>query len=368
MNDFCASTSIDTKYKMSNHSKTQTRADRRETVSTENIVNAEDKGDEEENGTTSETESGRNDKGFVKGSYIDLQNDERIPELVAANPDKLRAAIDNEHWAFQCVATVASCFLVYSISNYAPYLDVDMAQAIVITLVLATFPQLAAPAGVGAFAGMAGQGTIPSYAWLSLLSLLATGLWQVFVHFKVALGFGGRLGMCVFISMNATLLVFAIPSGKVPWSFYGDASQLWSTSLEVEPSCVAVAACVFISIAAGYVRLKAEIPLNPIQTPTTISLLCMLIVEPTGYQYTKEVFGGLAAGAFVAMASEKYLPDVLSFGIAGFIAGLWILLLKPFFLEFSGKTGFTAFCGFCTYLVLARAMLFGGKIVKRSEQ
>ena len=85
-------------------------------------------------------------------------------------------------------------------------------------------------------------------------------------------------------------------------------------------------------------------------------------------RYTAQIDAGLAVGSFVAMASEQYLPTVFDFGGAGFLAGLWILFLDPFFLDFGGKKGFTSFCGFATYMVLSRLLVGRAPLAKQDEE
>uniref|UniRef100_A0A7S4K8C6 Uncharacterized protein n=1 Tax=Odontella aurita TaxID=265563 RepID=A0A7S4K8C6_9STRA len=291
---------------------------------------------------------------FVLDNYVEYADDTNIPRLRGKNEVKILAAIRSSHWVVLCAVVTASCFLTYSLSNHEPFLRADLSQAIVVTLVLATLPEVAASAGAGAFAGMAGMAAIPNYGWLSLLALVVSVIWLSFHRFKILVGCGGRLGTCAFISMNVTVALVGMPSGAISWSLYGDGSKLWSDRLELIPSILTVAACTFLSAVGGAVRLKSKIPLNPVQAPTAIALLCMLILEPTGFSYTGHIDAGLAVGSFVAMASEQYLPSVLDFGAAGFLAGLWILFLDPFFLDFGGKKGFTSFCGFATYVSISK--------------
>lgn len=294
---------------------------------------------------------------FVLDNYIEYNDDTKIPRLRGkATNNKLLAAIHESHWAVLVAVLSASCFMTYSLSNHAPYLRSDLSQAIVITTVLATFPEVAASSGAGAYSGMVGLDVIPNYGWLALLCVVVSMVWILFHHFKILVGCGGRLGTCAFISMNITTILFVMSTGTVPWSLYGDSSQLWSERLDVVPSILTVVASTFLSAISGAVRLKSEIPLNPIAPPTTIALICMLILEPTGFIYTDQVDAGLAVGSFVAMASDQYLPSVLDFTGAGFTAGLWILFLDPFFLDFGGKKGFTSFCGFATYVVVSRIL------------
>jgi hypothetical protein len=311
------------------------------------------------NDTLSDGALSATEYNFVLDNYIEYNDDTKIPRLRGrATNNRLLEAIHDSHWGVLIAVVTSSCFMTYSLSNYSPFLRADVSQAIVITFLLATFPEVAASSGAGSFAGMVGLEVIPNHGWLTLLALVVSGVWMLFYHYKILVGCGGRLGTCAFISMNITNILFVMSSGTVPWSLYGDASQLWSDRLEIVPSILTVVASTFLSTAGGAVRLKSEFPLNPVAPPTTIALLCMLILEPTGFRYTDQVDAGFAVGSFVAMASYQYLPSVLDFAGAGFTAGLWILVLDPFFLSFGGKKGFTSFCGFATYVALSR-MLWG---------
>lgn len=297
------------------------------------------------------------DYNFVLDNYVEYSDDTKIPRLRGKDVDKLLEAIHSSHPIMLCVFATLSCFLTYSISNHTPFLRADISQALVLCLVLATFPEVAASAGAGAFAGMAGSTAIPNFWWLALLALNTSVVWTFFHRHKVLSGCGGRLGTCAFVAMNITAVVFGMPFGAIPWSLYCDnigSTNLWIGRLELVPSLLTVVASAFLSAVGGFVRLRAKIPLNPVQAPTTIALVCMLVLEPTQYRYIAEIDAGLAVGSFVAMASEQHLPTVMDFGTAGFLAGLWILLLDPFFLEFGGKKGFTSFCGFVSHVLLSK--------------
>lgn len=295
------------------------------------------------------------DYNFVLDNYIEYADNTPIPRLRGkAERNKLLAAIHSSHWAVLCTIVTGGCFLTYAMVHHSPFLRADLSQAIVITIVIATFPEIAASSGAGAFAGMASDVAIPNFAWLALLALVTSAIWMLFHRFKILVGCGGRLGTCAFIAMNLTVALVAMPSGAVPWSLYGDSNRLWSGRIELVPSILSVLSSTFLSAAAGAVRLKSEIPLNPVAPSTTIALVCMLILEPTGFVYTGQMDAGFAVGSFVGMASDQYLPTILDFAGAGFISGLWILLLEPFFIGFGGRKGFTSFCGFTTYVGIMR--------------
>ncbi len=82
----------------------------------------------------------------------------------------------------------------------------------------------------------------------------------------------------------------------------------------------------------------------------------MFILEPATSSQLKQISNGLAVGSFVSMASTQNLPTILDFMAAGFVGGLFLLLLDPFFSGFGGRDGFSSFCGF-TLWISARKLL-----------
>jgi hypothetical protein len=103
----------------------------------------------------------------------------------------------------------------------------------------------------------------------------------------------------------------------------------------------------------GAFRLHANVPVNPVLVPCTLALFFMMIVNGTEYENRSTLYNGFAVGAYVAMTSEARLPSIAAFFIAGTFAGLWGLILSPYFLCFGGKSGFTAMIGYSTYYVLS---------------
>ena len=99
-------------------------------------------------------------------------------------------------------------------------------------------------------------------------------------------------------------------------------------------------------------------PLNPIQIPTNISVFVMLWYESIPgltSLYRFYIGQGVVIGSFVAMGStDKYLPTLWDYTLAGFVAGLWGLFWIPFFKGFGGKLGMIACCGFSTYILLKK--------------
>lgn len=113
------------------------------------------------------------DYNFVLDNYIEYADGTHIPRLRGkAEKNKLLAAIHSSHWAVLCSIVTAGCFLTYAMTNHSPFLRADISQAIVITVVLATFPEIAASSGAGAFAGMASEVAIQILVGWHFLRLL----------------------------------------------------------------------------------------------------------------------------------------------------------------------------------------------------
>jgi hypothetical protein len=301
---------------------------------------------------------------LVIDDYIEDHNYDKIPHIHGSSR---LDQIEVFHWRFtitphrrmilrnlaDAFTVISSCFLTFSISNHEPFLSAVISQAVVITMVLVAFPELSAASAVGAFAGMASSAAVIDYGWLCLLSIIVSIVWFIYNYYELLVGFGGRIGTCVFASMNIFSLI-AMASGAVPWSLYGDAKVLWSQQLDSTAAILCVVAATLLSGISGAIRLHCGVPLNPIQVPTLLVLSSMLILEPATASQLKQIGNGLATGSFVAMASTQHLPTILDFGGAGFVAGLFVLLIDPFFNGFGGKDGFAAFGGFTTYMVLSK--------------
>ena len=278
-----------------------------------------------------------------------------INKFLANLYKSMQQQVIEAHWYIQGVAILGCALLTYSLSNQdSSSLHLQLATMVVIVLSGATHPQLITPSACGAFAGGQLQSsTIPSYLWLLVLSFVVFLTWMFVSYKKIWVGYSGRLGTTVFVAMNITMLFGLGPSSAVPWGQYGDLENLWVSNLHVEACFLYIASVVVLSVVAGWTRLNAATPVNPVLIPCAIALLFMLIVRSTGaeekYEHTTSIYNGVAVGAYVAMASDARIPTARSFGLAGVFASLWGLLLIPFFRGFGGKGGFIAFLGCCTY-------------------
>ena len=298
---------------------------------------------------------------LVIDDYIEDHNYDEIPHI-HGDHDYLKKKFkitprgeDLLKFLAEVFAVISSCFLTYTISNHEPFLPAVISEAVVIMIALSSFPEISAASAAGAFAGMASSEAIINYGWLCLLSIVVSVMWLIFNRYKLLVGFGGRIGTCAFISMNIVSLI-AMISGKVPWTLYGNVNELWPQRLELTTSILSVIAAALLSGSAGAIRLYSRVPLNPIQAPTLLVLVSMFILEPATGSQLKQISNGLAVGSFVSMASTQNLPTILDFMAAGFVGGLFLLLLDPFFSGFGGRDGFSSFCGF-TLWISARKLL-----------
>ena len=118
-----------------------------------------------------------------------------------------------------------------------------------------------------------------------------------------------------------------------------------------EDSLYSLVACVFLAATAGYWRLLAKVPVNPVLLPTAWALFCMLgsSLFDRHNTYNASLLDGFAVGAYVGMSSLDKLRSFSSFAGAGFAAGAWIVVGRPFCLGFGGKSGFTAMLGVVSF-------------------
>ena len=292
------------------------------------------------------------------GAYYDNHNNEMIPELVEATPPedktkedkwihRLQKLIAKADPRMQILSTVSACLLTHALINHQPHVDLQIITMLLVTLCGATFPHLITAVGCGVYAGSVSSETIPSYAWVVLLGFITALIWQLVSSNRWILGFSGRLGATAFFSMNLTgLIVFGVDR-TVSFDRYGSFDSVqWS----LEEAFVSLLACIFLSCSAGYFRLIANVPVNPVLVPSAWALFCMLLTSCTDYQFVPSILGGYAVGAYVAMVSETRLSRTWQFAIVGCIAGMWNVLFQPLFLGFGGKGGFTAMVGYSTYL------------------
>jgi hypothetical protein len=328
--------------------------------------------------------------------YTEFHNDLEIPTLggikiqEADDPDhpdhpdrenytnKVRQMISDGDIPIQALSLLIGCYFTYTITLYIDCINAVVAQAITLALACSAYPQLSASIGVGVFAGMTSL-VQTNYGWLTMYIVITIILWLLVFHkYKFLVGFGGRLGTCAFIGQNITQLIMigisSLPSSTLnsTWSSsYGSLSSLWSTSIltneEGNENMIYVGllfgGITINTVITGLIATTSKIPLNPIQAPTNISLFVMLIFESiypnsnNDNNYKQIFVEGVAIGAFLSMASIKYLPTVYDFILSGFCCGLWTLFFIPFFNGFGGKLGAMSCLGFCTYILLKKIIL-----------
>jgi hypothetical protein len=300
----------------------------------------------------------RQPKPVTFGAYYDTHNDEMIPELrrvesktEVVGAQRLQKLINNAPPVVRMVATNLACILTHAVMKAHPGLDFQVMTMILVTLCGSTLPHLITAVACGVYAGSVTANTLPSYPWVILLAFFTSIVWQVVSTFKLMLGFSGRLGASAFMGMNFTAVIAFAASPSVDYDRYGNLDQLWDDTTW-EEALVTIAACVFLASSASYFRLIATVPVNPVLVPSAWALFCMFLMSLADYEHNPSIFGGFAVGAYVAMAAESRLPNVGYFATVGLIAGFWIIFLKPFFLGFGGKSGFTAMVGYSSFLTV----------------
>ena len=292
------------------------------------------------------------------------------------------------HWAFQVAGTILSCFWTYALINGNDHDDGrrqddddddtnawnrDVQIVIMVVLVLtgvAVGPiHLFAPVGVGVFAGAVPRSVVPTYTALLVLSVVSAVVWRLVAYTQFLAGAGGRMGTTTFIAMNLTAIFFLIPFGHMPdgWNAFG--SPNWTTGgddtfFEWDKAVVLVCSTTFLSVAGAAIRIRAAASqkgmttaVHPFLTPCAVALASDLVVAAaatttaTGSRLAPTAYLGFSVGSYVAMAAlTKNLPhNEVDFFLAGLVAGLMGVLIDPFFVDFAGKAGLTAFLGYSTY-------------------
>ena len=309
-------------------------------------------------------------KQVTFGAYYDTHNDEIIPELrhveLATDRDeansksfdrRIQKLINDAPPLVQMAATFLGSTLMYAIMqsqrHQAGDLDGQILTMILVTLCGSTVPHLITAFACGVYAGSVSSATLPSYGWVILLGVITSIVWQIVSTYKLMLGFSGRLGASAFTGMNLTAIIAFGVSPSVDFTRYGNFNELWG-NITFEEALVTVLACVFLASTASYFRLIATVPVNPVLVPSACALCCMILISLIDYKYNPNIFGGFAVGSYVAMAAESRLPNLKYFATVGLVAGLWIVVLQPFFLGFGGKSGFTAMVGYSTCLIVQK--------------
>jgi len=304
------------------------------------------------------TQSGRH----VVKEYTELHNDEHIAYTVMKGPGlrnkaaiKIAAAARDAHWLVQCMAMYTAAFLTHRYAHTGPKVGGNLAQATVVILACQIAPQLSAPSAMGAYLGISSTDVIPRLEWLAVLCALGCVTWLLVSHFKVLVGFGGRIGITAFLTCHALQLLLAMPLGSVPWVRYGDVNTLWDATITAQKAVASLAGASFSATLAKLLRDTGGALENPITGATVASLLCFLTLSSLPEcRAMDDWMNGIGVGSFVGMASTERLPTTNAFTLAGLLAGCSALLLSPFCQGWAGFQGTAAFLGCASTLGLLR--------------
>jgi hypothetical protein len=320
---------------------------------------------------TIKNEASREDNSRpAEGKKNDETAEKNKDDTTSAISEIIYKAWRESHWAFQVVATITACFWTYALMNgngndndVVVQWDAQIVIMVVLVLTGVACPvDMFAPVGVGVFAGAVPRSSVvPTYTALLVLSLVSAVVWRIVAYTRFLAGFGGRMGTTTFLAMNITAVFFLIPFGYMPggWNSYGQPN--WTTgsdhTFDWDTAIVLVCSTTFLSVAGASFRIqaqKATPALHPFLTPCAVALACDLLVAaatPANHRLlASSAYLGFSVGSYVAMAALSNLPhNEADFFVAGLAAGLIGVLIEPFFVEFAGKAGFTAFLGYSTY-------------------
>ncbi|CAE8592616.1 unnamed protein product [Polarella glacialis] len=298
---------------------------------------------------------------------MDLHNDDLLPVATTVRkrdllPRKLKACLADGHWILQCLSLWIGAFLTHLYSNDGKKVGGNLAQATLVTLCCHLAPQLSAPFAMGAYIGVVSDEILPGNQWLCLLCLVGTCFWRLMSHFKLLVGFSGRLGFAAFVSCHITQVAILIPADVVHYQkgsllsdvlFFGKA-QVWDPTPRWQPIFTGLVAATYGAVQSKFLRDLGGSLENPITAATSGALLCFIVLTVTGWSYAEVAMNGIAVGSFVGMASLELLPTTWSFALVGLLAGCFIPLLEPVWQGWSGKQGTCAFLGCCVFLAARR--------------
>lgn len=280
--------------------------------------------------------------------YLEAHNEESVPfwrrtstrkgDVAAAWGDSF---FDGSSLLVQNVAIIVSAYLTHAVAFFdgifpVPF-GVFLSYAVVSTLGSTSMPQLAAAWNVGVFIGMAGVVTVPNWWWYTLLVAFVLGIWAIFVRFKVLVGYGGRLGTCVFIAHNLVVAI-VVAAGAAPQDLYASSSRTYALVTWKLALCLLVTSPAAALLALYFRRLGHSME-NPVTGGNASALLLMLVVasvtqhvQPDASEHTADALKGLSVGSFVGMAStDKLSGGAGDFALASMFAVGFTMLFAPFF-------------------------------------
>ncbi|CAE7227566.1 CAPN15 [Symbiodinium necroappetens] len=274
-----------------------------------------------------QTDDGGRAHTLILEEYEELHNDDRMFEARHFALGNLAAKLAHwrleGHWTMQCVSLFAGGFLTHLYAYSGPRVGGDLAQATLITLCGHLAPPLTAPFAFGAFTGVLSPKLAPAYHWLALLLLVGCILWLLVSHFKVFVGFGGRVGFTAFCSCYLVQAVVLMPVGAVEYRAVNlladmllDGAKVSSVRVAYEQrvwqkDVISVLAPVFGAVTANFLRSCGASLENPITGATSGSLTAFLVLSVSGWSFAPVAMNGFAVGSFVGMASFEYLPTTM---------------------------------------------------------
>ena len=235
---------------------------------------------------------------FETRFYREMHNEDRLPYIVRiTRPTQVSKDIEGfrhtiSSWTsaafarymegqlliIQACAVLCGAYLTRAVSFYGLNYGIFLAYAIVSTGGSALAPQLSPAFNVGVFAGMSGLNTVPGWDYFTLLAFGCAGMWALFVSLRLLVGFGGRLGTCVFIVHNLVTAIVICPAGAASWSIFASDTRSYTSTVTWQLAVsliVAVPSTVLIGL--GVRRLGHSLE-NPVVAGNVTALMLMLVV------------------------------------------------------------------------------------------
>ena len=148
-------------------------------------------------------------------------------------------------------------------------------------------------------------------------------VWLLVSHFKIFVGFGGRVGFTAFCSCYLVQAMVLMPVGAVEYSTANLLADMLLDGAKVDSArvvyeqrvwqedLISVFTPVFGAVTANFLRSGGASLENPITGATAGSLIAFLVLSVSGWSYASVAMNGFAVGSFVGMASFEYLPTTL---------------------------------------------------------
>jgi len=230
-------------------------------------------------------------------------------------------------------------------------------------------PRYGAPVYTAAFAGMASNKVITDGGYAVLMGALVVVFFELFAYFKIAEGFGGRLGMIAQLAVSCTVGI-QLGSNAIPTQIYWDTS-LWDV-IEKDFWLPALICTPFGAVMTMYFRMNLKTVTNPVTASALTGLIvggawltfndytaCQENAGAAGHSDYKAWAANVAlysyCGSFIGMSTNTRIPNYPAFFLTGVITGAVNIAFAGFLNEgWGGKLGTTCLISVAIFVYLIK--------------